>query len=336
MIYFAKMAEKVKILILRFSSIGDIVLCTPVIRCLKEQVHGDAELHFLTKKSYLPVLEHNPYLSKIHTIEKSTKEVIDQLRAEEFDYVIDLHHNLRTTRVKSGLKAMSFSFNKLNLQKWLLTALKINRLPNVHIVDRYLETVKALGIENDGKGLDYFLPPDQLKMRLSQPFDKDYIALVLSATHGTKRPLEKHFTQMVEGIDRAVILIGGEAEAELGDRLAKAHPEKCLNMAGKSTLHESAMLIKDARSVITPDTGMMHIATAFGKTVYSIWGNTVPEFGMYPYYAKGQGKASEIFEVKGLNCRPCSKIGYEKCPKGHFKCMEDQEWERIVGRVKST
>lgn len=329
------MSHKVKILIIRFSSIGDIVLCTPVIRCLKNQIDGDAEIHFLTKAQYRPILEHNTYLEKIHCIDKTTDEVIDALKAIEFDYVIDLHHNLRSASVKSRLQGLSFSFNKLNIQKWLLVNFKMDRLPDVHIVDRYMDTTKALGIKNDGQGLDYFLPPDLEAVQLPANFSEDYQAIVLAATHHTKRPLEAHYQKLINGINKPMILIGGKAEAEMGERLAKTHPEKVLNMAGKSSLAKSALLIKNAQLVITPDTGMMHIAAAFDKPILSIWGNTVPEFGMYPYYAVNSMNKPEIYEVKNLSCRPCSKIGYAKCPKGHFRCMENQKWDELVLRTNS-
>ncbi len=329
------MSDKVKILIIRFSSIGDIVLCTPVIRCLKNQVDGDAEIHFLTKEQYRPILEHNPYLDQIHCIDKTTDEVIETLKDLNFDYVIDLHHNLRSARVKSRLQGLSFSFNKLNIQKWLLVNFKMDRMPDVHIVDRYMDTTKALGIENDGQGLDYFLPPNLEAVQLPSNFSSNYQAIVLAATHNTKRPLEKHFQKLVEGIQKPMILIGGKAEEEMGERLAELHPEKVLNMAGKSSLAQSALLIKNSELVITPDTGMMHIAAAFDKPILSIWGNTVPEFGMYPYYAKDSKNKLEIYEVKDLSCRPCSKIGYAKCPKGHFMCMENQDWGELVRRTNS-
>jgi len=332
MIYFACMSQRVRVLIIRFSSIGDIVLCTPVIRCLKMQIDGDAEIHFLTKHQYRPILEHNPHLDQIHSIDKTTDEVIDTLKELEFDYIIDLHHNLRSSRVKSRLQGLSFSFNKLNVQKWLLVNFKIDRLPDVHIVDRYLDTAKALGIENDGKGLEYYLPPDLEGIELPKNFSENYRAIVLSATHATKRPTEKHYQKLINEIEQPMVLIGGPDEAELGERLAASQPENVINMAGKCSLAQSALLIKNAQLVITPDTGMMHIAAAFDKAILSIWGNTVPELGMYPYYASDSRQKLEIFEVKGLSCRPCSKIGYSKCPKGHFKCMEDQHWDKLVQR----
>ena len=146
-----------KFLVIRFSSIGDIVLTTPVVRCLKKQV-VTAEVHYLTKKSFAKIFEANPYIDKVHYLENDLNAVIASLQQEDFDYVIDLHNNLRTKKVKQALKKQAFSFTKLNIQKWLLTALKINKMPAIHIVDRYLQTLESFGVKNDGAGLDYFIP----------------------------------------------------------------------------------------------------------------------------------------------------------------------------------
>ena len=139
-----------KFLIIRFSSIGDIVLTTPVIRCLKQQVPA-AEVHFLTKNNFHSVVAHNPYLDKIHVLAHSWELMIEELQTEHYDYIIDLHHNTRTLRVKRALKVKSFSFYKLNIQKYFHTAIKINVLPKVHIVDRYLKTVESFGVKNNGR-----------------------------------------------------------------------------------------------------------------------------------------------------------------------------------------
>lgn len=329
------MSEKVKILIVRFSSIGDIVLTTPVIRCLKQQLHGSNEIHFITFKKYASLLEHNPYVDQIHAVEKLSKNVVEELKTIGFDYIIDLHHNIRSLRLKKKLKTMSFSFNKLNPLKWLLVNFKIDRLPDVHIVDRYLDTVKALGIKNDGEGLDYFLPT-KLEMPPQLSAIQNYVVIVLGATHHTKKPQLEHFQKLIEGINQQMVLVGGPTEKEMGDQLQLKKPDHLINMAGYCSLHESALIIKKSEAVITPDTGMMHIAAAFEKKIISIWGNTVPEFGMYPYLKENKKEQSEIFEVKGLSCRPCSKIGFDKCPKGHFKCMEEQDWEGIIAKINQT
>src|SRR4051812_11763295 len=145
-----------KFLIVRFSSIGDIVLTTPVVRCLKQQVPG-AEIHFLTKESFHPVIAHNSYIDKIHLLAHSWELMIHELKLEEYDHIIDLHHNVRTLRLKQALGKPAHSFNKLNIKKYIYVNLKWNVMPKVHIVDRYLETVSSFGVKNDGAGLDYFI-----------------------------------------------------------------------------------------------------------------------------------------------------------------------------------
>src|SRR6187402_3424184 len=146
-----------KILIIRFSSIGDIVLTTPVIRVLKTQLDG-AEIHYATKKQFASIFQENPYIDKMHYLDGGLWEFIKVLRAENFDFIVDLHNNLRTRIVKTFLFVKASSFNKLNFKKWLMVKLKINKLPEIHIVDRYLEAAKELGVKNDLLGLDYFIP----------------------------------------------------------------------------------------------------------------------------------------------------------------------------------
>jgi ADP-heptose:LPS heptosyltransferase len=308
--------KKLKILIIRFSSIGDIVLTSPVIRCLKEQVKG-IELHFLSKKAFETVLAGNPHLDKIHYLESSLSDCIQELKKEKFDYIIDLHHNLRTLWIKTKLGVKSSSFDKLNLQKWLLVNFKRNTLPPVHIVDRYLQTVEFLGAKNDSKGLDYFLLKSYNLKEMLPLSHQSYIAVVIGAQHSTKRlPVEK-LTELCMGIKGSVVLLGGPEDKERAEEIAKAAGQHIFNGCGEFKLDESAFLISRAQKVITHDTGLMHIAAAFNKPIVSVWGNTLPEFGMYPYKAD----YSKIIQVKDLSCRPCSKIGFNSCPKGHFKCM---------------
>lgn len=325
-----------KILIIRLSSIGDIVLTTPVIRCLKKQV-PDAELHYLVKAAFKPVLEANPYIDKLHCLQNDWEAMIEALKQEDFDYVIDLHHNLRSLRIKKALKKRSFSFNKLNIQKWVLTSIKVNLLPDVHIVDRYMDTVSSLGVQNDGRGLDYFIPEkDKVKVTdIPASHLAGYIGLVIGAAHNTKKlPMHK-LKALCAAIQHPVILLGGKEDREAGEEIASVDKHKIYNACGKFNINESADLVRRAKLIVTHDTGLMHIAAAFKKPVVSVWGNTVPEFGMYPYYGNipKDKLPYDIFEIRPLYCRPCSKIGYKKCPLGHFKCMEKQSIEAIAERV---
>lgn len=309
------MQETLKILVVRFSSIGDIVLTTPVVRMLKKQLN--AQVHYLTKSSYVSLLKNNPYIDSVYQIENSISEVIADLKKEKYDYVIDLHSNLRTQILKFRLGMPAKSFNKLNMEKFMLTNFKLDNMPKIHIVDRYLETVKHLGVKNDNQGLDFFLSAnDKLDISI---FPKNYIVFVIGGQHATKILPNEKIISIIKKVNKPVLLIGGPEDAHRGEEIAKAC-DKVVNTCGKYSILQSASLVQQATMVITHDTGMMHIAAAFNKKIYSVWGNTVPEFGMYPYLESEQSKR---IEVKGLNCRPCSKIGYDKCPKGHFKCMQE-------------
>ena len=319
-----------KFLIIRFSSIGDIVLTTPVIRCLKKQSAG-AEVHFLTKQTFATIVENNPFIDKVHSLAHSWETVVHELKQENYDYIIDLHHNLRTLRLKKDLGIKSFPFNKLNIQKWIYTNFKWNMMPDLHIVDRYMKTVESFGVVNDGEGLDYFIPEkDAVKQKdIPASHHAGYIGLVIGAAHYTKKLPIDELKELCSKIDHPIILLGGKEDNENGKQIASVDPVKIYNACGKFNLNESADLVRKAKLIITNDTGLMHIAAAFRKKIISVWGNTVPEFGMYPYYGKSQ-ISNFKFEIKGLRCRPCSKIGYSKCPRGHFKCMKNISMDEIA------
>ena len=318
----------IKILIIRLSSIGDIVLTSLVARCLKNQVKN-AEIHFVTKKQFAFILNSNPNIDKVHTLDDNFGELIHELNSEKFDYIIDLHNNFRSARLKRNLKAKAFSVNKLNLQKMLLISFKINRLPQKHVVDRYLETTSLLKIENDGKGLDYFIPEkEEFKTSdLPLPFQKGYVAFVIAGTYKTKKlPVDK-INEICHKINFPVILLGGKTEYDEGEKVLSQSKGNVLNYAGKISLNRSASLVRDAKVVLTNDTGLMHIAAAFQKKILSFWGNTVADFGMVPYQPH---PVSRRIEVEKLKCRPCSKLGFQKCPKKHFKCMNDINVDEAV------
>lgn len=323
-----------KVLIIRFSSIGDIVLTTPVVRCLKQQVKN-IEIHYLTKPQFQNILTTNIYIDKVHTLSNSFAETIKLLKQENFDEVIDLHNNLRTKRVKLALGKPSHSFNKLNFEKWLLVKLKTNRLPTIHIVDRYMETAAHLGVKNDGQGLDYFIPETEKLDTTTLP--NNYITFAIGGQHNTKKLPNAKIIEILLHLNYPTILIGGKEDAENGNAIIKAlDNDTIINRCGKLSLNQSALVVKNSRGLITHDTGMMHIGAALGIPILSVWGNTVPQLGMTPYYKEGSKAAfqAEIFEVLGLKCRPCSKIGFNKCPKGHFDCMAKQDSKAIADKAR--
>ena len=223
----------VKFLIIRFSSIGDIVLTTPVIRCLKTQVE-DAEVHYLTKKVFSSILSHNPHIDKLYFLENSLNKVIDDLKHEEYDYIIDLHHNLRTSIIKAKMKPLAFSVDKLNLEKWLMVNFKINRLPKKHIVERYLDTLRLFDIHKDGVGLEYFIDPaDEVNLNeLPVSHQHGYVGFVIGAKHFTKKLPKEKIASIIKGLQLPTLLLGGKDDLEIAGFIQKECGELCYNACG--------------------------------------------------------------------------------------------------------
>ncbi len=319
-----------KLLVVRFSSIGDIVLTTPVLRALKQQL-PKVEIHYLTKEVFKSVIEPNPHIDKIFTIQKSVGECTSQLKEESYDWIIDLHNNIRTRSLKSALRRPNKTLNKLNWKKWLLVRMKVDKLPDVHVVDRYFKTVEHLGVYPDGKPCEFPVTESQEQdvLRKFNLSSKSYKAIVVGAKFKTKRlPLEK-VHDVVERLDGPLVLVGGPDDQDFASEIETKHGAKIINACGQVNLQGSAAIVKNASSVLTNDTGMMHIASAYNVNIVSVWGNTVPALGMFAYRPESQDSFS-IHEVEGLSCRPCSKIGFDECPKGHFDCMMKQSVDDLV------
>ncbi len=327
-----------KILIIRFSSVGDIVLTSPVVRTLKSQLQ-EVEIHYATKRAFHNILESNPYIDRVHLLGDSLWKFYEELKKESFDVIIDLHNNLRTGILKRLLKARSYSFDKLNWEKMLMVRFKLNRLPSKHIVDRYMETVEPLDVKMDALGLDYFIPDRDIVETdwLPETHRNGFYAVVVGGQHATKRLPTTRLIELCDRINKPIILLGGKEDQAVGVEIERFFVQgdaddprelqlqnelgkKALvyNACGKFNFNQSASLVQQSTAVFSHDTGLMHVAAAFKKKIFSIWGNTIPEFGMYPYRT-----SFTIFENKKLGCRPCSKIGFDQCPKGHFKCMND-------------
>jgi ADP-heptose:LPS heptosyltransferase len=315
-----------KILIIRFSSIGDIILTTPIIRAIKEQLN--VEIHFVTKKAFQDIIAANPNISKIHVFNESIAEVIGELKKEKIDLIVDLHKNLRSYRLIRALNTKSVSFNKLNINKFLSVLLKSKQpMPKKHIVDRYFEGIKELGVVKDNKGLEYFMDESKLKLyEIKSQIPSKYVSIVLGGSYYTKQiPLNK-VLEICEIVPLPIVLLGSAKEADLGKKISSLFPS-ISDFCGKLTFNESAYVIKHSEWVITSDTGLMHVAAAFHKKIISVWGNTIPEFGMEPYMPH---KENVILEVNELSCRPCSKLGHHQCPKKHFNCMNKIDFSKIV------
>ncbi len=333
-----------RLLFIRFSSIGDIVFTTPAIRAAKEQLPG-VEIHFLTKASMKSVTEANPYIDHFHYLENDLSKTIDKLKSIGFDYVIDLHKNFRTYKIKRALGFPSLAYKKLSWQKMLLTKLHFNFMPVRHISDRCVDTLAPLGVINDGKGLDYFVP-SQISLNSSTipATHKDgYIALVIGASFATKKlPIEKLRTLCTQ-LKYPIVLVGGKEDTFEGDQVASVDARKVFNACGKFSLHESALIVQQSKTVISHDTGFLYIACAYHKKTVAIWGATSPALQVEPYYPAldlnsngARARASEMYYnsiVPYLSCQPCSNYGTKQCPQGHFACMRQQDISMIAAKA---
>ena len=276
------------------------------------------------------MLEHNPYIDQIVAFE-DLDHSLELLKSHAYDHIVDLHNNLRSSKVCKTLGIQALKLDKINIAKWVYVNIGLERLPNKHIVDRKFDAIQSLGVEYDGEGLDYFFKTDE---DLLKGFEKrrKRIGIVLGAAHYTKRiPLEL-VKQITASYDADYFLLGGSAEHDLGEQLIVEG--KVYNWCGKTSLQGSAQLMDTCDLIISSDTGLMHIAAALNKRIITIWGSTVPTFGMYPFM-KNEGHRYINQQVDGLHCRPCSKIGYDQCPKGHFACMQNHKIEKIVGSINN-
>jgi ADP-heptose:LPS heptosyltransferase len=334
-----------RLLFIRFSSIGDIVFTTPAIRAAKQQLPG-VEIHFLTKQNMKAVTEANPYIDHFHYLDKDLSTTINQLKAIDFDYVIDLHKNFRTFKIKRALGVPALTYNKLSWQKLLLTKLHLNFMPVRHISDRCVDTLKPLGILNDGKGLDYFVP-NQIQLNtnaIPASHKGGYIALVIGASFASKKlPIEK-LQELCALLKYPVVLVGGKEDKLEGEQVAKVDPIKIFNACGKFSLHESALIVQQSKTVISHDTGFLYIACAYHKKTVAIWGATSPALQVEPYYpildSNSSGvqnvQATEMYYnaiVPNLSCQPCSNYGTKQCPQGHFACMRQQIISMIASKA---
>lgn len=315
-----------KILVIRFSSMGDIIYTTPVVRCLKKQLPG-AEIHFLTKTAFKYIYEHNPYIDKLLLLKPTLNETIRDIIGEEYNYIIDLHNNLRTAIIKLRTGVSWSTYKKQTIRKWLSLKFNLKLVPPVHLVDRYMKAVKFLGVKNDGQPIDYFFEGEyHLEKLLPISHQKKYTAFVIGATHFTKRMPNEKIINICREIDHPVVLLGGNDVKENGEAISLALGDKVYNACGATSLNESVFLVSKANAVIGFDTGLTHIAEAFSRPIVSIWGGTVPDLlGVQPYKVK-----DVLIAGVELPCRPCSKFGLPKCPLGHFKCMNDIKEQDIT------
>ena len=315
-----------KILVIRFSSMGDIIYTTPVVRCLKEQLPG-AEIHFLTKHAFKYIYDNNPFVDKLLLLKPDLSDTITEIKAGQYDYIIDLHNNLRTAIIKMRTGIKSSTYKKQTIRKLLSLKFRLKLVPPTHLVDRYMKTVAFLGVKNDDQPINYYLKADyQLADLLPASHQNGYVAFIIGATHFTKRMPNEKIISICKEIKYPIVLLGGNDVKANGDIIQTVLGDKAYNACGITTLDQSVFLVSKALSIIGFDTGLTHIAEAFKVPIVSVWGGTVPELlGVQPYKVK-----DVLVAGVDISCRPCSKFGLEKCPLGHFKCMNDMPEDVIT------
>ncbi len=319
-----------KILVIRLSSIGDIVLTTPLLRSL-QSAWPDARIDYCTKAPFVSLLAENPRLSAISTLEAPPTDA--------YDLVVDLQNNLRSHAIVRSLRSEHLvHYRKANWKKWLLVQCKINLYgPYRSVVDRYRDALKVFALSGDSLGCELY-PSSSERAFASTVVDgnRKTLALCFGAKHFTKRYPPRSFavllTLLLSEMQLQVLLLGGKEDApqasEIMEALPAAFQPMVLNLAGSCSLMQSAAILERSDAILCNDTGLMHIASAFGKKLFLLFGSSSASFGFLPSHAP-----YDLFQVEGLRCRPCSHIGRDRCPKGHFRCMNDLSQNFIAGKI---
>lgn len=334
-----------KTLVIRFSSIGDIVLSTPLLRVLRARF-PQSQIDYATRSEYAELVQYNANLNVTHQFDAATgftglKELKKKLRRERYDLVVDLHNSIRSGYLRSMLGVDSIvKVDKRIRERTLLVKFKKNTYRSiVPVADRYIETVKRFGIRNDGKGAELHIPDEILfgvsgkmaKMRLER--FEHVIGLCPFTRHATKEWPVERFVELgvkaVKSLDAAIMVLGGKADREKAGPMVQGladsvGEERVLNFTGELSLLESAASMQYCDVIVSNDSGLMHIATAVQKKTVAIFGSTVEEFGFFP-----QGENVVVTEKKGLYCRPCSHLGLPRCPEEHFRCMNEISVETV-------
>lgn len=325
---------------------GDVILTSPLLRVLKNSL-PDTSIDFLIKKKFSELVQYNPHINKIIAYDncKGLRELTEELKKNNYDLIIDLHNNLRSNFVKLKLRKKSFTINKRILKRFLLINFKINFLYNyIPVPEKYIEAVRDLNINNDQNGLEIFFPEEMktnLKEKLknqSIPQNRLIVGVAPSAKHNTKRwpahKFEELLVKLVKELNAFVLAFGGEGEEDYIEDIVQTVNQNtgnnfAMNLAGKLSILENAAAMDICKVIVTNDTGLMHLAAARKRKVVAIFGPTVKEFGFFPY-----GTENIVIENNNLNCRPCTHIGRDRCPKKHFRCMNDITSEKVFDAIK--
>jgi ADP-heptose:LPS heptosyltransferase len=323
-----------RILIIRFSSIGDIVLTFTVASTIKS-LYPHCIIDFVTKPQFKELLNACPDLDTIYTLTGTVAQLRKEIDFNQYDAILDLHHNLRS-RILLGFQfGKVYRFPKNNIEKWLLTTFKTRPKIIRHVTERYLETLSAYTKAPIVGIAPAYRVPDASKIDIKETFQVEpskYVAVAIGAQFATKRMPTDLLVELIQKINLPVLLLGAkEDQLTANEILEQCTSNIIFSAVGTATIHESAWLVKNAKALLTHDTGLMHIGASFEVPLHVIWGNTTRDFGMYPYRVEQEQVFN--YEVSGLSCRPCSKIGHQSCPKGHFSCMRQQDLVAIAHAI---
>lgn len=329
-------------LIIRLSSMGDILLTTPLIRALRKK-YPSSRIDFVIKMQFADCLTENHYLDNLYLFDSSSDGLCrfrKKLAYNRYDTVIDLHGNFRSLYLRQGLGANEIcTFRKHKTKRYLLVHFGLNLYKNPRPVYlRYIDSVKSHGIEYDGQGLDFFISKEAqegVRHRLEQlnfDFSPRAIALAPGASFETKRWPAERFAEIAarlqSSLDCRIVIVGGSGDTAIADQISEACPQPVVNFAGKLSIMETAAAISFCRLVVSNDSGLMHLANALKKPTLSIFGPTTRELGFFPL-----PELSRVIENTNIPCRPCTHMGRHKCPKKHFDCMRSISVESVYSAI---
>jgi heptosyltransferase-2 len=325
-----------RVLCVRFSSIGDVLLTTPLVRALHRR-HPDAELYFVTKRAMAPLVVENPNLNKVIELEPGERitDLARRLRTLRPTHGLDLHGSLRSAALRLLVPCQWSGYSKRKVSRTALIAAKINIYgKHVPVPERYFEALRALDVRPDGGPPEFFLAPatrERIARWLAERgLDRQpFAALAPGAAHATKRWPTRHWRALAEQLRTlgyGLVALGGADDRQLAKELGP--PPAIHNAAGEFSLQETGACLARAAVLVSGDTGVMHMATGVGTRVVALFGPTVELFGFYPYASR-----AEVLE-RDLSCRPCSAMGSARCPLGHHRCLEEIFPDQVAAAVQ--
>lgn len=324
-----------KALVICGKSITDVIFATPAIRALRVDL-DDIVVHVLARPETAFLLKENPYVEKVHSL-TGTFDTWKKLIAERYDLIINFDEGWRSRILSRFVKAPERRLATYYWKKWLMVRLKINQITSKHAVERMMDVIRPLGVKSDNLGLDYFIPDhDKVSAHwLPSEYRRGYVVFCMSAPFFTRKlPLDR-MIELCDKIRKPIVLLGthedhdnaeviwsffsGSGSQRLQSNESMFSPRTQIhNACGKYSFNQMASIIRQSWAVFTFDNDFVPVASAFRKQVFGLLGNTSSLFGNYPYRTR-----YTIMEHTHLECRPCSAHGFDKCPKGHFKCMRD-------------